>query len=56
MVYKKLSALTTEGQGCTIKVKLIRMWDSSNNKTDKLMSLDMILMDKNVNLYCNFGL
>jgi hypothetical protein len=56
MVYKKLSALTTEVQGCTIKAKLIRMWDSINNKSDKLMSLDMILMDENVNLYCNFGL
>jgi hypothetical protein len=56
MVYKKLSALTTEVQRCTIKVKLIRMWDSINNKTDELMSLDMILMDEKVNLYCNFGL
>jgi hypothetical protein len=56
MVYKKLSALTTEVQACTIKVKLIRMWDSINNKTDELMSLDMILMDEKVILYCSFGL
>jgi hypothetical protein len=56
MVCKKLSALTTEAQVCTIKVKLIRMWESINNKTDELMSLDMILMDEKVNLQPNFVL
>jgi hypothetical protein len=56
MVYKKLSVLTTDVQGCTIKVKLTRMCDSINNKIDELMSLDMILMDKKVDLHRNFGL
>jgi hypothetical protein len=56
MVCKKLSALTTEVQVCTLKVKLIKMWKSINNKTDELMSLDMILMDEKVNLQYNFVL
>jgi uncharacterized protein YoxC len=36
MVRKKLSALTTGVQTCTIKVKVIRLWESINNKTDEL--------------------
>jgi hypothetical protein len=56
MMCKKLSALTTKVQVCTLKVKLIRMWKSINNKTDELMSLDMILMDEKVNLQYNFVL
>jgi hypothetical protein len=56
MMCKKLSALTTEVQVCTIKVKLIRMWESINNKTYELMRLDMILMDEKVNLQYNFVL
>jgi hypothetical protein len=56
MVCKKLSALTTQAQVCTIKVKLIRMWEYINNKTDELMSLDMNLMDEKVNLQPNFVL
>jgi hypothetical protein len=48
MVRKKLSALTTGVQTCTIKVKVIRLWESINNKTDELMSLDMIFIDEKV--------
>jgi hypothetical protein len=28
----------------------MRLWESINNRTEELMSLDMILMDKKVNL------
>jgi 5S rRNA maturation endonuclease (ribonuclease M5) len=48
MIRKKLSALTTGVQTCTIKVKVIRLWESINNKTDELMSLDMIFIDEKV--------
>jgi hypothetical protein len=48
MVRKKLSALTTGVQTCTIKVKVIRLWESINNKTGELMSLDMIFIDEKV--------
>jgi hypothetical protein len=48
MVRKKLSALTTGVQTYTIKVKVIRLWESINNKTDELMSLDMIFIDEKV--------
>ena len=50
MVYKKLSDLTTKIQGWSIKVKVIILWESINNKTEDLMSLDMILMDEKVKL------
>ncbi|TVU04305.1 hypothetical protein EJB05_50121 [Eragrostis curvula] len=46
MAFKKLSELTPKGPPCTIKVKVIRLWDSINNRTDELMSLDMILLDE----------
>ncbi|XP_062190232.1 replication protein A 70 kDa DNA-binding subunit B-like isoform X4 [Phragmites australis] len=46
MAYKKLNELTTKGESMTIKVKVIRIWDSINNATDELMSLDMILLDE----------
>ena len=29
-------------------MKVIRVWDSINNATDKLISMDMILMDEQV--------
>ena len=48
MTYKKLSDLTTNGQTWSIKVKVIRVWDSINNATDELISMDMILMDEQV--------
>ena len=48
MTYKKLSDLTTNGQTLSIKVKVIRVWDSINNATDELISMDMILMDEQV--------
>ena len=51
MTYKKLSDLTTNGQTLSIKVKVIRVWDSINNATDELMSMDMILMDEHVIFY-----
>ncbi|KAL6598815.1 hypothetical protein ACP70R_046075 [Stipagrostis hirtigluma subsp. patula] len=43
---QKLSELTTEGQTWSIKVKVIRIWESNNLKIDQLMSLDMIVMDE----------
>jgi hypothetical protein len=46
MVYKKLSAVTKGVHTCTIKVKVIRLRESINNKTDELMILDMILIDE----------
>jgi hypothetical protein len=48
MAYKNLSELTTGGQTWTIKVKVIRIWDSINPSTDELISIDMILMDEQV--------
>ena len=51
MTYKKLSDLTTKGQTWSIKVKVIRVWDSINNATDELISMDMILMDEQVIFY-----
>ena len=51
MTYKKLSDLTTKGQMWSIKVKVIRVWDSINNATDELISMDMILMDEQVIFY-----
>ena len=53
MTYKKLSDLTTKGQTWSIKVKVIRVWDSINNATDELISMDMILMDEHV-FFINF--
>ena len=54
MAYKKLSDLTTEGQTWSIKIKVIRVWDSINNATDELISMDMILMDEHVNFFHQF--
>jgi hypothetical protein len=48
MAYKYLSEITTSGQTWTIKVKVIRIWDSNNPSTDELISIDMILMDEHV--------
>ena len=48
MTYKKLSDLTTKGQTWSIKVKVTRVWDSINNASDELISMDMILMDEHV--------
>ena len=48
MTYKKLTNLTTKGQTWSIKVKVIRVWNSINNATDELISMDMILMDEHV--------
>jgi hypothetical protein len=51
MTYILLSDLSTKQQTCTVKVKVMRLWKSINNRTGELMSLDMILMDENVFLY-----
>ena len=48
MTYKKLSDLTIKGQMWSIDVKVIKVWDSINNATDELISMDMILMDEQV--------
>jgi hypothetical protein len=43
-----MSALTIGVQTCIVKAKVIRLWESINNKIDELMSLDMILIDEKV--------
>jgi hypothetical protein len=48
MTYKNLGDLNKNGQAWNIKVKVMRFWEYVNNKTDELMSLDMILMDEKV--------
>ena len=54
MTYKKLTNLTTKGQTWSIKVKVTRVWDSINNASDELISMDMILMDEHVIFFINF--
>jgi hypothetical protein len=51
MTYTNLGDLNKNGQTWNIKVKVIRLWESVNNKTEELMSLDMILMDEKVTFY-----
>jgi hypothetical protein len=48
MRYSLLSDLSIKQQTWSVKVKIMRLWESINIKTDELMSLDMILMDKNI--------
>jgi hypothetical protein len=45
MNYRNLSDLNKNGQTWNIKVKIMRFWEYVNNKTDQLVSFDMILMD-----------
>jgi hypothetical protein len=51
-----LSALSTRGDPPTIKVKVLRIWDSVNLSTNEVISVDMILTDKKVWLLsiCDF--
>ena len=58
MTYKKLSDLTTKGQTWSIKVKVNKVWDSINNATDELITMDMILMDMYffTNFFCLYVL
>jgi hypothetical protein len=49
-----LSDLSTKQQTWTVKVKVMRLWESINNRTRELMSLDMILMDEKVIFSCYF--
>jgi hypothetical protein len=51
MTYTNLGDLNKNGQTWNIKVKVIRLWESVNNKTEELMSLDMILMDEKVTFH-----
>jgi hypothetical protein len=48
MRYSLLSDLSTKQQTWSVKVKIMRLCESINNRTDELMSLDMILMDEKV--------
>jgi hypothetical protein len=52
MAYTPLSDLSTKQQTWSVKVKVMRLWESFNNRTEELMSLDMVLMDEKVNLIC----
>ena len=45
-----LSALSTRNESCTIKVKVLRLWDSINLSTNEVISVDTILADKKVQL------
>ena len=45
-----LTALSTRDDSCTIKVKVLRLWDSMNLSTNEVMSVDMVLADKKVRL------
>jgi hypothetical protein len=49
-----LSDLSTKQQTWTVKVKVMRLWKSINNRNGELMSLDMILMDKKVIFFMLF--
>jgi hypothetical protein len=51
-----LCALSTRGDPPTIKVKVLRIWDSINLSTNEVISVDMILTDKKVWLLsiCDF--
>jgi hypothetical protein len=48
MTYKDLCDLNKNGYTWNIKVKIMKLWKSINNRTDELISLDMILMDEMV--------
>jgi hypothetical protein len=48
MTYTLFSDLSPKQQTWRVKVKVIRLWESINNRTEELMSLDMILMDEKV--------
>jgi hypothetical protein len=49
-----LSDLSTKQQTWTVKVKVMRLWKSINNRNGELMSLDMILMDEKVIFFMLF--
>jgi hypothetical protein len=50
MAYTPLSDLLTKQQTWSVKVKVMRLCESFNNRTYELMSLDMVLMDEKVKL------
>jgi hypothetical protein len=43
-----LSALSTRNEAWTIKVKVLRIWDSINLSNNEVISVDMILAEKKV--------
>ena len=45
-----LSALSTRDESWTVKVKVLRIWDSLNLSTNEVITVDMILADKKVDL------
>jgi hypothetical protein len=51
MTYRNLSELNKNGQIWNIKVKVMKLWESVNNKTNQLVSFDMILIDEKVGFY-----
>jgi hypothetical protein len=56
MTYTLLNDLSTKQQSWCVKIKVMRLWESINNRTEELMSLDMILMDEKVNLFSIFDI
>jgi hypothetical protein len=54
MTYTLLSGLSIKQQSWCVKVKVMRLWQSINNRTQQLMGLDMVLMDEKVNLFSIF--
>jgi hypothetical protein len=51
VTYTLLSDLSTKQQSWRVKVKVMRLWESINNRIGELMSLYMIFMDERVNLF-----
>ena len=49
MNYIMLDVLNGDRDDWLIKVRVCRMWESMNPNTEEQYSLDMILMDENVN-------
>ena len=45
-----LSELSTRDESRTVKVKVLRIWDSLNLSTNEVITVDMILADKKVHL------
>jgi hypothetical protein len=54
MTHTLLSDLSIKQQSWCVKVKIMRLWESINNRTHELMNLDMVLMDEKVDLFSIF--
>ncbi len=50
MSYTHLSQISPDKDNWTIMVRVARMWDAINTKTNEFISLDMILIDEEVSI------